>query len=78
MLDAIDFDSMAIARVRNVVATFRRVGRHHLLVVQAAEHGLPPRVRGVISRTQVERQIGQLIDVAPVAGSFSEFERALL
>jgi len=35
-------------------------------------------VRGVIPRTQVERQLGTLIDIAPIAGSFSEVERALL
>jgi hypothetical protein len=35
-------------------------------------------VRGVISRTQVERQLGQLIDIAEIASNFSEVERALL
>ena len=78
MLDAIDYDTMGSASVSNVVATLKRVGRNHLLVVQAASHGAPRRVRGVISRSQVERQLGQLIDVAPVASNFSEVERALL
>ena len=78
MLDAIDYEPMVGATVGNVVATLKRVGRNHLLVVQAAAHGAPRRVRGVISRTQVERQLGQLIDVTPVAGNFSEVERALL
>jgi CBS-domain-containing membrane protein len=77
MLDAIDYEPMLSATVGNVVATLKRVGRNHLLVVQAAAHGAPRRVRGVVSRTQVERQLGQLIDVTPVAGSFSEVERAL-
>ena len=77
-LDAIDYDTMGSATVSNVVATFKRVGRNHLLVVQAAAHGAPRRVRGVISRTQVERQLGELIDVTPVASNFSEVERALL
>jgi len=78
MLDAIDYDAMGSATVSNVVATLKRVGRNHLLVVQAASHGAPRRVRGVISRTQVERQLGTLIDIAPIAGNFSEVERALL
>jgi hypothetical protein len=77
MLDAIDYEPMLSATVGNVVATLKRVGRNHLLVVQAAAHGAPRRVRGVVSRTPVERQLGQLIDVTPVAGSFSEVERAL-
>ena len=34
------------------------------------------RVRGVISRSQVERQLGQPIDITPIASSFSEIERA--
>jgi CBS domain-containing protein len=78
MLDAIDYEPMVGATVGNVVATLKRVGRNHLLVVQAAAHGTPRRVRGVISRTQVERQLGQLIDITEIASSFSEVERALL
>jgi CBS domain-containing protein len=78
MLDAIDYEPMVGATVGNVVATLKRVGRNHLLVVQAAAHGVPRRVRGVISRTQVERQLGQLIDITEIASNFSEVERALL
>jgi signal-transduction protein with cAMP-binding, CBS, and nucleotidyltransferase domain len=78
MLDAIDYEPMVGATVGNVVATLKRVGRNHLLVVQAGARGAPRRVRGVISRTQVERQIGQLIDIAEIASSFAEVERALL
>jgi CBS domain-containing protein len=77
MLDAIDYEPMVGATVGNVVATLKRVGRNHLLVVQAAAHGSPRRVRGVISRTQVERQLGQLIDITEIASNFSEVERAL-
>jgi CBS-domain-containing membrane protein len=76
-LDAIEYDTMGSATVGNVVATLKRVGRNHLLVVQAAAHGAR-RVRGVISRTQVERQLGSLIDIAPIASNFSEVEQALL
>jgi CBS-domain-containing membrane protein len=78
MLDATDFDRMADATVRNVIATLKQAGRNHLLVVQAAAHGATRRVRGVISRAQVERQLGQLIEVTQIASSFSEVERALL
>ncbi len=72
MLDAIDLDSMRNACVGNAVATLKRFGRHHLLVLQAAT------VRGVISRAQIERQLGRAIDVTPIASSFSEIERALV
>lgn len=76
-LDAIDYEPLVGASVRNVVATLQRVGRNHLMVVQAGPHGGPPRVRGVISRTQVERQLSRLLEIAPIAGNFSEVERAL-
>jgi CBS domain-containing protein len=78
MLDAIDFDAMKAAVVGNVIATLKRFGRNHLLVVQAATAGAPRRVRGVISRSQIERQLGAVIDIAPIATSFSEIERALV
>lgn len=78
MLDAIDLDHMRNARVGNAVATLKRFGRNHLLVVQAATGQTPLRVRGVISRAQIERQLGAALDMAPIASSFSEIERALV
>jgi len=77
MLDAIDYERMRTATVGDVVATLKRFGRNHLLVVQDATALAPRRVRGVISRTQIERQLGEAIDVMPVANTFSEIERAL-
>jgi CBS-domain-containing membrane protein len=76
-LDAIDFERMGSATVGNVIATLKRFGRNHLLVVQAATAQTPQRVRGVISRAQIERQLGTPIDIAQIASSFSEIERAL-
>jgi hypothetical protein len=69
---------MAKSTVGDTIATLRRFGRNHLLVVEAATPGTTQRVRGVISRAQIERQLGTLIDVAPIADSFSEIERALI
>jgi CBS domain containing-hemolysin-like protein len=77
-LDAVDFDAVRHARVGNVIATLQRLGRNHLLVVQAANERNPRRVRGVLSRTQVERQLGQPIVITPIASSFAEIERALI
>lgn len=76
-LDAIDFDRLKHAHVGNVVATLQRLGRHHVLVVQAASERAPRRVRGVLSRSQVERQLGAPITVTPIASSFAEIGRAL-
>jgi len=78
MLDAIDLDAVQHASVGNAVATLKRAGRNHLLVVQAATAQTPLRVRGIISRAQIERQLGQPIAITPIASSFSEIERALV
>lgn len=76
-LDAIDHDLMKSASVGNVIATLRRFGRNHLLVVEAAGADTPRRVRGVISRTQIERQIGAPIAVTEVANTFAEVVQML-
>ena len=77
-LDAIDYAVVQSAVVGNAVATLQRLGRNHLLVVEAPTAQTPRRVRGVISRSQVERQLGRPIDITPIANSFSEIERALV
>ena len=76
-LDAIDFDLMRNAAVGDVIATLKRFGRNHLLVVQRATDPAPRQVRGVISRAQIERQLGVAITITPIASSFAEIERAL-
>jgi CBS domain-containing protein len=76
-LDAVAFERMRTAVVGDVVATLKRFGRNHLLVVQDATAQTPRRVRGVISRAQIERQLGVAINITPIANSFSEIERAL-
>jgi CBS domain-containing protein len=77
MLDAIDHERMRTASVGDIVATLNRFGRNHLLVVQNATDQTPRRVRGVISRAQIERQLGMAISITPIANSFAEIERAL-
>jgi CBS domain-containing protein len=77
MLDAIDFARMQSATVGDVIATLKKFGRNHLLVVQNATDQFARRVRGVISRSQIERQTGVSISISPIAQSFSEIERAL-
>lgn len=76
-LDAVDHAQLASASVGNVVATLKRHGRDHLLVIEAASQRTPRRIRGLFSRSQLERQLGSPIAMTPVASSFSEIERAL-
>ena len=68
---------MRTATVGDVIETLKRFGRNHLLVVETATAQSTRRVRGVISRAQVERQLGATISITPVANTFSEIERAL-
>ena len=78
MLDAIEFERLAGASVSNLIATLRELSRNHLLVVQRGEtKGAPPRVRGVISRAQIERQLGRPIEVTEAAVNFAEVVQAL-
>ena len=77
LLDAIDYGRVKSATVADAIATLKRLGRHHLLVVESATQQTPRRVRGVISQSQIERQLGVAIELAPIASSFSEIERAL-
>jgi CBS-domain-containing membrane protein len=77
-LDAVEFERMDKATVGNMIATLKRVGRNHLLVVQVPTRNTPLRVRGVVSRAQIERQLGTLIDITEIASNFSEVERALV
>jgi CBS domain-containing protein len=77
-LETLDFARVKVATVGHLVATLQRHGRNHMLVMQAASPVSPRRVRGVISRSQIERQLGQAITITPVASSFAEIERALV
>jgi CBS-domain-containing membrane protein len=78
LLDAVDYGRMRTARVGQLVATLQHLGRNHLLVVEHTNEQASHRVRGVISRAQIERQLGATIEISPIASSFSEIERALV
>ena len=77
MLDAVDFAQMKSGTVGNLIATLKQFGRNHLLVVEGAGEPARQRVRGVISRAQIERQLGMPIDVTEVATSFAELGQML-
>ena len=77
MLDAVDHDDLKTATVGNVVATLRRHGRAHLLVADAVPGQAARRVRGVISRMQVERQLGMPIPVTEVADTLYDVVKML-
>lgn len=77
MLDVIDFDELSHTDVAKVIATLRHVGRRHMLVVERARADRAACVRGVISHTQIERQLGQSLDLLDLAGTFAEIRQSL-
>ncbi|MDE1953526.1 MAG: CBS domain-containing protein [Betaproteobacteria bacterium] len=63
-LPMLDVQALLTARVGDLVETFKVRPETHLVVV---EHGLgqPARLRGLVSRTRLERQLGT--NIAPVS-----------
>jgi CBS domain-containing protein len=76
-LNAIDLDLMKAAAVSNVIATLKKYGRNHLLVVEGGTTTAAQRVCGVVSRAQVERQLGRVIEMVEIADSFAEIGQML-
>lgn len=75
-LEVLDLAAVRTAKVGHVVATLKRSGRQHALVV---EHGADGRdtVRGLFSATQIARQLGVAIPTSEIARTFSEIEAQL-
>lgn len=76
-LDVIEFSTLQRATVAQVVDTFKQFGQLHLLVVEAASASAPARIRGILSQTQVQRQLGVPLHTTEIARTFSEIEQAL-
>lgn len=76
-MDAIDFAALGRANVEQVIAALARSGRAHMLVIESAGAAAPKRIRGVISRTQIERQIGRQLPDTGMATSFAEMSAVL-
>jgi CBS-domain-containing membrane protein len=76
-LDSLEYNDLKSATVGQVVATLQKFGRRHLLVVQGATTQSPARIRGVISLSQLERQLGKSISLTEIASTFAEINVAL-
>jgi CBS-domain-containing membrane protein len=74
-LEAFDMRSLQSARVGQVVASLMHSRRHHALVVQAGADG-QREVRGIISLSQIARQLGMPLQLPAQAESFAEIEAA--
>ena len=65
------------AEVGHVVATLKRSGRQHALVVDLSGEGKVQAVRGIFSTSQIARQLGVAIHTTEVAQTFAEIGVAL-
>lgn len=76
-LDVLDLETLGRATVGDVAALLQDLGMPYLLVAEPATPQSPPRIRGIISHTQVERQLGTPLPMHAVARTFAEIGQAL-
>ncbi len=75
MLEAVDFDDLAHASVGHVLETLKSRGRQHALVFETAEGKKV--VRGLLSLSQLCKQLGITVQTTEVALTFTEIEQHL-
>lgn len=73
--EALDYGAVRRATVAHVVATFKAVGRRHLLVVERSAQPGQCIVRGLFSASRLERELGLSIGANCVANSFADIEK---
>jgi hypothetical protein len=74
-LEAVDFEDIAHARVGHVLETLKARGRQHALVIEN-ENGRQM-VRGLLSLSQLCKQLGVSVETTEVANTFTEIEQQL-
>ena len=75
-IEVLDLSAVRGAKVGHVVATLRKAGRQHAVVVERDAKG-GQIVRGIFSATQIARQLGVSLQMTEVARTFSEIEATL-
>lgn len=76
-LEVICMNDVEGAKAGNVLATLKASGRQHALVVDRPAPGLPQKVRGILSLSQLTRQLGVTVQTAEIARTFAEIETQL-
>jgi CBS domain containing-hemolysin-like protein len=74
-IEVLEFGDVASSRVGDIVATLKRMGRQHALVIEYGSEGRQS-IRGVLSTSQIGRQLGEHIDTRDVAGNFANLATA--
>ncbi|MDE2278162.1 MAG: hypothetical protein KGK06_09060 [Xanthomonadaceae bacterium] len=69
-LPALRFEDVCKARIGDIVETFRKTRQTHLLVTDQ-QNDQRPEIRGLISRTEIERRLG----TSPVNVSAAQIEQ---
>jgi len=69
-IEVLELGDVATSRVGDIVFTLKRMGRQHALVVEHDETG-QQLIRGVLSTSQIGRQLGEDIDTRDVAGNLA-------
>jgi CBS-domain-containing membrane protein len=75
-LEVLNMADVRAAKVGHIVATLKKAGRQHAVVLERDAHGRPL-VRGLFSATQIARQLGVTLQTSEVARTFSEIEAML-
>jgi CBS-domain-containing membrane protein len=76
-LEVLNMADVRAAKVGHIVATLKKAGRQHAVVLERDAHGRPL-VRGLFSATQIARQLGVTLQTSEVARTFSEIEAMLV
>jgi len=74
-IEVLRLEDVRRARVGDLVATLKNMGRQHAIVVDAVDGQM--RICGLFSSTRISRLLGKTLEVAETARTFSEIEAAL-
>lgn len=74
-LEAVDYEDIAHARVGHVLETLKSRGRQHALVIENVNGR--QMVRGLLSLSQLSKQLGVTVETTEVASTFHEIEQRL-
>lgn len=69
-IEVLELSDVSTSRVGDIVATLKRMGRQHALVIERDADGQQT-IRGLLSTSQIGRQLGESIETTDVAGNFA-------
>jgi len=72
-LEAITMQDLRKSSVGDLVETFKRMGRQHALAIEPAEEDdTKPIIRGILSVTQINKQLGRPVSESLFASSIAD------